>query len=83
MKPEGQKAKPQPTLHGYTAWIVNRLVKAKGIGEGPAAAWIIDRWVDENGEFLEKEFGLTRRAFEEARVGGRLVQHPSSAQRTK
>ncbi len=67
--------KPQPTLKGYNAWVVARLVEAKGITQAEVAAWIIDRWVDGNGRLLADEYGISREHF---RRHGKIVQHPSS-----
>ena len=58
--------KPQPTLTGYTAWVFQRLQKAKGLGPGPTASWVIDRWIDENRLFLEENFSIRRGDYEPA-----------------
>lgn len=55
-----ERETPQPTLKGYNAWAFRRLKGARGTGPGPTAEWIIDRWISENGEFLEREFGIRR-----------------------
>lgn len=71
--------KPQPTLHGYTAWVLGELMKKKGLSAGRAAAWIIDRWVDENAELLERGFSIDRAAYErEVNPRHGVVPHPSS-----
>ena len=67
--------KPQPTLKGYSAWVFIRLVEAKGRTPAEISAWIMERWIDENGKFLSEEFGISREQFQRR---GKVVQHPSS-----
>ena len=53
-------ATPQPTLLGYTAWVFNRLVAAKGEGKGPVAKWIIDQWVEQHTALLADVYEIKR-----------------------
>jgi len=62
--PKDANKKPQPTLEGYTLWAFARLVRAKGVGPGPTAGWIIDRWIDDNRDFLEQKFGISRHEYD-------------------
>lgn len=73
--PDKDTEKPQPTLTGYAAWAFARVVEAKGDKPGKVAGWIIERWIDDNGKFLAREFGIKREQF---RRTGKVVQHPSS-----
>jgi hypothetical protein len=71
--------KPQPTLKGYDAWVVDQLVKAKGITQAEVVAWICDRWVDSNRGFLEEEFGITRAQYKsEPAKSGTVVEYRTS-----
>lgn len=70
--------KPQPTIKGYSAWVFERLVEAKGLSPAEIAWWMIDRWVDENQKFLEGKFGITRKAFLDSQHRAEVVSHPSS-----
>ena len=56
--------RPQPTIKGYSAWILGRLVAAKATTPAEVTAWVIDRWIDDNREFLATEFGITREQFQ-------------------
>jgi hypothetical protein len=73
------RATPQPTLLGYTAWAFLRLVEAKGEKEGTVASWIIGRWVDENWKLLEEHFGIKRDQYQQRRK--KVIPHPSSRRR--
>ena len=68
-------AKPQPTLTGFTAWAFNRLVDAKGEGDGPVAKWIIDRWIEDNLPLLAEKYGIKREQFQPEK---KILQHPGS-----
>ncbi len=57
--------KPQPTLKGYTAWAFNQLMRRKRLGRAEIAAWIIDRWIDEDSEGYLAKRGITFEALEE------------------
>ena len=70
--------KPQPTLKGYSAWVVNRLVEAKGITQAEAVAWILDRWIDANRGFLEEEFEITRAQYKRESSSATVLPHPAT-----
>ncbi len=72
-------AKPQPTLKGYSAWVINRLIEAKAITSAEVTAWIIERWIDENAKFLSEEFGIARQEFIKR---GKVVPYPTAKQKT-
>lgn len=55
--------KPQPTLHGYNAWVIRRLVEVRGTSPAEVAAWILDHWIDDNDELLEQRYGIRREDF--------------------
>ncbi len=69
------RIKPQPTLNGYNAWVFRQLLEAKGIGPAQLAEWIIDRWIDSNGQVLSDEFDVQRRDYRKLK---KIVQHPNS-----
>ena len=64
--------KPQPTVKGYSAWVLGQLVEAKATTLAEVTEWVIDRWVDENRDFLASEFGIKR---EEFRRQGKVIQY--------
>lgn len=57
------RAKPQPTLEGYTAWAFARLMEAKGWGPAKTAEWIIADWIDSRRDILKDVYGITRDQF--------------------
>lgn len=65
---------PQPTLRGYNAWVVKKLMAARGEGPGPTATWIIDRWISENKETLADDYEIRNEDYRNARV----IEHPST-----
>ena len=67
-------SKPQPTIRGYNAWVLDRLVRAKGTTLAEITAWVVDRWIDENRAFLASEFDITRDQFQRPR---KLVPYPN------
>lgn len=69
-----ERLTPQPTLRGYNAWVVKKLMAARGDGPGPTAAWIIDRWITENKEALARDYDIRNEDFRSARV----IDHPST-----
>ena len=68
--------KPQPTIRGYNAWVFEKLVERKALNPAEVASWIIDRWVDENKDFLEVTFGITRDEFLNIKKGAEVIDHP-------
>ncbi len=70
-----ERAKSQVTLTGYSAWVFNRLVAAKGDGPGVVGRWIIDRWIEENHELLAKAYDIKREQYTRSQ---KVVRHPSS-----
>jgi hypothetical protein len=71
--------KPQPTLKGYNAFVINNLVELKGHTAAEVVAWMVERWIDSNGEFLAEEFGITRdRYMAELSKTGVVLKHPAA-----
>jgi hypothetical protein len=56
-------SKMQATLKGYSSWVFERLILKKGQAPADVASYIVERWVDDNDEYLKK-FGITRELFE-------------------
>jgi hypothetical protein len=46
--------KPQPTLSGYVGWSLAQLASHRGLPLATCAAWVIDRWVEDNQKYLER-----------------------------
>jgi hypothetical protein len=57
-----KSSKVQATLSGYTAWVVQRLTEAKRQTTADVVKYLLDRWVDDNDEFLER-YGIRREEF--------------------
>ena len=55
--------KPQPTIRGYVAWAFKRLQRRKRLGRAETAAWIIERWLDEDPQGYLAKRGITYEAF--------------------
>jgi len=72
--PPQDRAKPQPTLIGFNAWVFNGLVAARGEATGPTAKWIIDRWIEANLELLAEKYGIKREDYQRK---AKIVRHPS------
>jgi hypothetical protein len=53
----------QPTVAGYTAWALERLARKKRQSLGEVASYALDRWVDDNADFLGG-FGISLENFE-------------------
>jgi hypothetical protein len=66
--------KVQGTLRGYSAWIVEQLKTIKGEPLSDITKQIIDRWVDDNPEFL-RGLNLTHENYHlaEERRKGKVV----------
>ena len=60
--------KPQPTLRGYPAWVLLEWSSRKGPTVSELAADLLNRWIEENQEYLasrglgEEDFNAFRRA---------------------
>ena len=69
----------QATLKGYTAWVMEKLTSQKRQTSADVASYILERWVDENAEFLEKR-GITQGQFDiaEEERGGRVLHMPNA-----
>lgn len=66
--------KIQGTVRGYTAWVVERLMAAKGQTLSDVTQYIFERWIDDNGEFLKSAFNLSHADFRAEREGkGQVV----------
>ena len=59
--------KPQPTLRGYSAWALERLVEARDISLAEGAAWILERWIDEQNDYLATRYRISIETFMESR----------------
>ena len=62
-KPRPQVLKPQPTVKGFYAWVIERMEVATGDSPAEAAAWIIRAWIDNNQDFLRTSYGIRREDF--------------------
>ena len=60
-----------PTLSGYTLWAVQQLARRKRQSLAEAASYALERWVDENAEYLNR-FDISLDGFE-ADVDNRVV----------
>lgn len=60
--------KAQPTLRGFNAYVLARLVEARGLTVAEVAAWMIEQWIDQNMELLEARYGVSVASFEQART---------------
>lgn len=56
--------KPQPTLKGYHAWVLQTLVLNWGLPQAEVAAWVIQNWIFENDEKLRK-YGISFEAYQQ------------------
>jgi hypothetical protein len=66
--------KVQGTVRGYTAYVVEQLMAAKGQPLSDVTQYIFERWIDDNGDFLKSAFNLTPADFKAAREGkGQVV----------
>jgi hypothetical protein len=43
-----------PTLSGYTLWAIEQLARRKRESLAEAASYAIERWVDENADYLSR-----------------------------
>jgi hypothetical protein len=68
--------KPQPTIQGYNAWVLERLVEARATSPAEVTAWIIDRWIEANRQLLAAEYGITRDQFQRAAKVVKLARKP-------
>jgi hypothetical protein len=64
----------QATVSGYTAWVFRRLARRQRLSIGEVAAYGLQRWVDDNAEFLAR-FGISLDAFE-SELDDRVVPMP-------
>ena len=65
--------KVQSTLTGYFAWVVERLVAERRQTNAEVTKYIVERWIEDNEEFLSR-YNVTRadlEAFEKGR--GQLI----------
>lgn len=53
----------QATVSGFTKWALEKLVSAKGQSIAEVGGYALERWVDDNLEFLSR-FGITLSAYE-------------------
>jgi hypothetical protein len=51
------------TLDGYSGWVFDELLRVKGESIAGLAKYLVDRWVDDNRQWLSSTFGLTPDAF--------------------
>lgn len=56
--------KPQPTILGYNAWVMESLVRARGTNPAETTAWVIDRWIEGNQQLLLSQYGIDRDQFQ-------------------
>jgi len=61
--PEYGSVRVQSTVAGYTAWALERLARKKRQSLGEVGSYGLDRWVDDNAEFLGR-FGISLDRFE-------------------
>jgi hypothetical protein len=70
--------KVQTTLRGYSAWVIHRLMTIKGESLADVSKYVLDRWIDDNAEFLQR-FELTHNDFQLAEEGrGQIVDFERS-----
>jgi len=72
-----ETVKPQPTLRGFTAWALLRLVEARGVSLAEGAAWVLERWFDEQDEYLERKYGITIDEFKKDADRAKRQREPS------
>jgi hypothetical protein len=79
--------KPQPTLKGYYAWVISKVVEVDGKTAAEITARIIEDWVDSRSEMLAQEYAASRKVFTKSQVrptsdeGGSVLRHPGSRRR--
>ena len=61
--PEYGSVRVHPTVSGYTAWAVKKLARKKRQSVGEVASYALERWVDDNAEYLSR-FGISLENFE-------------------
>jgi len=64
--------KLQTTVRGYSAWVIDQLMIQKGETLADVAKYVLDRWVDDNAEFLD-QFAISRQNFMSAEEGRGMV----------
>lgn len=60
-----ESLRPQPSLKGFVAFAVSRFVEARGTTVADAAAYMIERWVDDNYDMLKDRYKIDVEAFAE------------------
>ena len=69
--------KPQPSLRGFTAYVLQEFVNIRGITPAEGAAYMIERWIDSNREELEEVYGLSVNSYLKSR-GLRGIQRDTA-----
>lgn len=68
------------TLEGYADWVFRRLVEYRGERIGTVGTYIIQRWIDDNAEFLAR-FNITHDQWELEKKGGTRIDFPPQPSR--
>jgi hypothetical protein len=68
----------QTTVRGYSAWVLERLMQEKGELLADVTKYVLDRFVDQNAEFLA-ELGISREEFKREEGAGAQVVPMRSA----
>lgn len=69
--------KPQPSLRGFAAYVLQEFVATRGITPAEGAAYMIERWIDEHREELEKDYDLSLKTFRHLSDPGKNRAIPS------
>ena len=69
--------KLQTTLTGSTAWFVAKLAELKGKTQAEIASYLLERWIDDNHEYLAKH-GINYETFDTENRGGTVEQFERS-----
>jgi hypothetical protein len=69
--------KLQTTLTGFTSWSIAKLAELKGKTQAEIASYLIERWIDENMEYLASR-GITNEKFDVETRGGVVEQFERS-----
>ena len=69
--------KLQTTLSGSTSWIVMKLAELKGKTQAEIASYLLERWIDDNHEYLSRH-GISYEKFDAESSGGTVAQFERS-----
>lgn len=79
--------KPQPTLKGYYAWVISKMVEVDRKTAAEITAKIVEDWIDGKSKVLANEYAISRKVFAQGQrhsthdEGGAVLRHPGASRR--